>query len=108
VHFYAEYSDDLNISENEFALSDYGIKYGFGNANTEIKNNSIIDNIGWYVMDVPEGPRGYGIFLNNSAVNITISQNNISNNYMGISIDANNSTGIVITSNLIADNSLEG
>ena len=106
--FYAEYSDDLNISENEFALSDYGIKYGFGNANTEIKNNSIIDNIGWYVMDVPEGPRGYGIFLNNSAVNITISQNNISNNYMGISIDANNSTGIVITSNLIADNSLEG
>ena len=59
-------------------------------------------------MDVPEGPRGYGIFLNNSAVNITIDSNNISNNYIGISLDSNYSTGIVITSNLIADNSLEG
>jgi hypothetical protein len=41
-------------------------------------------------------------------VNVTIKENNISNNYLGISIDSNNSTGIVITSNLIADNSLEG
>ena len=105
---YAEYSQKFGIYENEFTLSNYGIKYGFGNANTNIKNNIIIDNIGWYVMDVPEGPRGYGIFLNNSAVNITINQNNISNNYLGISIDSNYSTGIVITSNLIADNSLEG
>jgi len=105
---YAEYSKKFGIYENEFTLSNYGIKYGFNNANTKIENNAIIDNVGWYVMDVPEGPRGYGIFLNNSAVNITISQNNISNNYMGISIDANNSTGIIITSNLIADNSLEG
>ena len=106
--FYAEYSQKFGIYENEFTLSNYGIKYGFNNANTKIENNSIIDNVGWYVMDVPEGPRGYGIFLNNSAVNISISQNNINNNYMGISIDANNSTGIVITSNLIADNSLDG
>ena len=105
---YAEHSQKFGIYENELTLSNYGIKYGFNNANTKIENNAIIDNVGWYVMDVPEGPRGYGIFLNNSAVNITISQNNISNNYMGISIDANNSTGIIITSNLIADNSLEG
>ena len=105
---YAEYSQKFGIYENELTLSNYGIKYGFNNANTKIENNVIIDNVGWYVMDVPEGPRGYGIFLNNSAVNISISQNNISNNYMGISIDANNSTGIIITSNLIADNSLEG
>ena len=105
---YSEYSDDVEICKNEFALSNYGIKYGFGNSNTRITNNTIKDNIGWYTMDVPEGPRGYGIFLNNSAVNITINQNNISNNYIGISIDANNSTGIIITSNLIADNSLEG
>lgn len=59
-------------------------------------------------MNVPEGPCGYGIYLNNSAVNITISENNISNNYMGISLDANNSTGIQITSNLISENAAEG
>ena len=94
--------------ENEISSSNYGIKYGFGTANSEIRNNQIIDNIGWYIMDVPEGPSGYGILLNNSAVNITINQNNISNNYIGISVDSNKSTGIVITSNLIADNSLEG
>ena len=41
-------------------------------------------------------------------MNILIRENNISNNYIGISIDSNNSTGIVVTSNLIADNSLEG
>ena len=105
---YTEYSDNLTIAANEIRLNNYGIKYGFGTANSEIADNTIIDNIGWYVTDVPEGPRGYGIFLNNSAVNITIEQNNISNNYLGISIDANNSTGIVIISNLIADNSLEG
>ena len=105
---YNEYSNNLSILENEISSSNYGIKYGFGTSNTEIRNNQIIDNIGWYIMDVPEGPRGYGIFLNNSAVNITINENNISNNYIGISIDSNKSTGIVITSNLIADNSLEG
>ncbi|MBQ3472595.1 MAG: right-handed parallel beta-helix repeat-containing protein [Methanobrevibacter sp.] len=105
---YSEYSDNLTIAANEIRLNNYGIKYGFGTANSEIADNTIIDNIGWYVTDVPEGPRGYGIFLNNSAVNITIEQNNISNNYLGISIDANNSTGIVIISNLIADNALEG
>ena len=105
---YAESSQEFKLCENELSLSNYGIKYGFGNSNTEIKNNAVKDNIGWYTEEVPEGPRGYGIFLNNSATNITINQNNISNNYIGISIDANNSTGIIITSNLIADNSLEG
>ena len=105
---YNEYSNELTLVENKLRLNNYGIKYGFGSANTSIFNNTIIDNIGWYTEEVPEGPRGYGIFLNNSAVNITIKENNISNNYMGISLDANNSTGIVITSNLIADNSLEG
>ena len=105
---YNEYSNNLSIEDNEISLNNYGIKYGFETSNTLIRNNQIIDNIGWYIMDEPEGPRGYGIFLNNSAVNVTIKDNNISNNYLGISIDSNNSTGIVITSNLIADNSLEG
>ena len=105
---YNEYSSNLNINENTIKLNSYGIKYGFGSSNTKIIKNNITDNIGLYVDDVPEGPRGYGIFLNNSAVNILISQNNICNNYIGISLDANKSTGIVITSNLISDNSLEG
>jgi len=61
-----------------------------------------------YVMDVPEGPLGYGIFLNQSAVNVSITNNRILDNYMGISVDANNSTGIVILSNWISDNALEG
>ena len=59
-------------------------------------------------MSVPEGPSGYGIFLNNSAVNVTINHNHIHANHMGISIDANYSTGIVITQNTITDNVLEG
>ena len=105
---YNEYSQNLSIRENELKLSNYGIKYGFGSANTEIIGNAIIDNIGWYVMNIPEGPCGYGIYLNNSAVNVTINQNNVSNNYMGISLDANNSTGIVITSNIISENAAEG
>ena len=59
-------------------------------------------------MTVPEGPSGYGIFLNNSAVNVKINNNHISNNHMGISLDSKDSTGIVITQNLISDNVLEG
>ncbi|WP_297982583.1 right-handed parallel beta-helix repeat-containing protein [uncultured Methanobrevibacter sp.] len=105
---YFEDSDSTVMRSNTISENNYGIKSGFGNENTEIIGNTIIDNIGWYTEEVPEGPRGYGIFLNNSAVNISINENNVSNNYIGISIDANNSTGIIITSNLIADNSLEG
>ena len=59
-------------------------------------------------MDVPEGPLGYGIFLNQSAVNVSITNNRVLDNYMGISVDSNFSTGIVITSNWISDNALEG
>ena len=105
---YTEYSNGTLMRENKVTNNNYGIKYGFGNANTEIFNNTIIDNIGWYTEEVPEGPRGYGLYFNSSAVNVTVYLNNISNNYIGISVDSNNSTGIVITSNLIADNSLEG
>ena len=59
-------------------------------------------------MTVPEGPSGYGIFLNNSAVNVTINHNHIYANHLGISLDANYSIGIVITQNTITDNVLEG
>lgn len=106
--FYGEKSTNIEITNNTFIKNNYGIKYGFGVANTKINANNITQNIGLYIMTIPEGPSGYGIFLNNSAVNVSITKNSITNNHMGISIDANYSTGIVITSNCISDNVLEG
>ena len=105
---FAENSGDVEISNNTLSLSNYGITYGIGVKNTNITNNLITNNIGLYVMDIPEGPLGYGIFLNQSAVNVSITHNKILDNYMGISVDSNYSTGIVITNNWISDNALEG
>lgn len=105
---FAENSSDLTISNNLLRENNYGIKYGFGVSNTNITENNICENIGLFTILVPEGPRGYGIFLNNSAVNVSITKNNITWNHLGISVDANHSTGIVVTSNLITDNVLEG
>ena len=105
---FVENCDIAEISNNTLSLSNYGITYGIGVKNTNISNNLITKNIGLYVMDVPEGPMGYGIFLNRSAVNVTITDNKILDNYMGISVDANYSTGIVIRYNWISDNALEG
>ncbi|WP_405267107.1 right-handed parallel beta-helix repeat-containing protein [Methanobrevibacter sp.] len=105
---FAEYSNQITIDDNSIRENNYGIKYGFGVANTEITNNEISDQTGLYIMTVPEGPSGYGIFLNNSAVNVTINHNHIAWNHLGISLDANGSTGIVITQNTITDNVLEG
>ena len=101
-------ADDIEINNNTLSLSNYGINYGLGVKNTNVTNNLITKNIGLYVMDVPEGPLGYGIFLNQSAVNVSITYNRILDNYMGISVDSNFSTGIVITCNWISDNALEG
>ena len=101
-------SNNIAIDSNVLMENNYGVKYGFGVANSNITNNFISESIGLYTNLVPEGPRGYGVFLNNSAVNVTITKNNISWNHLGISIDANYSTGILITSNLISDNVLEG
>lgn len=105
---FVEHSSKLRMDTNYLRENNYGIKYGFGVENTQIVNNEISDNIGLYIMTVPEGPSGYGILLNNSAVNVTINKNHISNNHLGISIDANGSTGIVITQNTITDQVLEG
>ena len=105
---FAQYSSNISIDANTIRNNNYGIKYGFGVANTHIINNEISEQIGLYTMDVPEGPSGYGIFLNNSAVNVTINHNHIYANHLGISIDSNYSTGIVITQNTITDNVLEG
>ena len=105
---FAEYSSNLNIENNVLRENNYGVNYGYGVSNTLINNNAITESIGLYTMLVPEGPSGYGIFLNNSAVNVTVTKNNITYNHIGISLDANYSTGIVITGNLISDNILEG
>ena len=105
---FAQYSSNLGIINNTLKENNYGIKYGFGVANSQILENEISDNIGLYIMTVPEGPSGYGIYLNNSAANVTINKNHIAYNHLGISIDANYSTGIVITQNTITDNVLEG
>ena len=105
---FAQYSNDLIFDNNTLRENNYGIKYGFGVANTKIINNEISDQTGLFIMTVPEGPTGYGIFLNNSAVNVTINHNHIAHNHLGISLDANYSTGIVITQNTITDNILEG
>ena len=105
---FAQNSENIEINNNSLSLSNYGITYGLGVKNTQIHDNLITKNIGLYVMDVPEGPLGYGIFLNQSAVNVSIIDNRILDNYMGISVDANYSTGIVILRNWISDNALEG
>ena len=105
---YAEDASNLIIDENCLKENNYGIKYGFGVSDSRIINNTITESIGLYTMEVPEGPRGYGIFLNNSAVNVSIIGNVITWNHLGISIDSNGSTGIIATSNLIIDSVLEG
>ena len=105
---FAEKSDNLSFISNILLKNNYGIKYGFDVSNSIVENNFISQSIGLYTTEVPEGPRGYGIFLNNSGVNISITKNNITWNHIGISVDANNTTGIVIVSNLISDNVLEG
>lgn len=104
----AQDADGVEINNNTLSLSNYGINYALGVKNTNVTNNLITKNIGLYVMDIPEGPLGYGIFLNQSAVNVSITNNRILDNYMGISVDSNYSTGIVITGNWISDNALEG
>lgn len=105
---FAQNSSYITIFNNTLRENNYGIKYGYGVENTNISYNEITDGIGLYTMVEVEGPTGYGIYLNNSAVNVTIFRNHIYFNHMGISLDANYSTGIVITENLITDNVLEG
>ena len=59
-------------------------------------------------MTLVEGPLGYGISIRHSGINVTILNNNINNNYMGIFIDAENCTGIVIVGNEITNSVIEG
>ncbi len=105
---YLNNSQNICINNNILKENNYGINYGYNVSNTKVFNNTINENVGNYTLEVPEGPLGYGIYLNNSGVNATITNNSIINNYIGILIDSNYSTGIIITKNLICENSLEG
>ena len=101
-------SDSVNISGNLLIRNNYGVDYDYGVSNTFVYGNNISLSVGNYTLDEPEGPLGYGIFINNSANNLSVVGNYIVDNYMGILIDSCNSTGIRILSNLISENALEG
>ena len=101
-------SDSVNISSNLLIKNNYGVNYDYGVSNTFVYDNNISLSVGNYTLDEPEGPLGYGIFINNSANNLSVIGNDIVDNYMGILIDSDNSTGIRILSNLINENALEG
>ena len=101
-------SDSVNISSNLLIKNNYGVNYDYGVSNTFVYDNNITLSVGNYTLDEPEGPLGYGIFINNSANNLSVIGNDIVDNYMGILIDSDNSTGIRILSNLINENALEG
>lgn len=103
-----ENSNNIEILNNSISKNNFGIELGYNVTNTLIQYNNITDNIGLITLDVIEGPLGYGISLRHSGVNISILDNNINNNYMGIFIDAKDCTGIVIIGNSISNNTIEG
>ncbi|WP_413824570.1 MULTISPECIES: right-handed parallel beta-helix repeat-containing protein [unclassified Methanobrevibacter] len=105
---YLNNSQNIFVNNNILKENNYGINYDYNVSNTKVFNNTINENVGNYTLEVPEGPLGYGIYLNNSGVNASIINNSIINNYIGILIDSNYSTGITITKNLICENALEG
>ena len=105
---YLENSEGTIITGNTIAENNYGITLGSEVANTIIEENNIIKSIGLLTLTVPEGPYGYGIYFKESGVNVTIIGNYISDNYAGLFINSENSTGIVIKGNTITQSVVEG
>ena len=105
---YLENSEGTIINGNTIAENNYGITLGSEVANTIIEENNIIKSIGLLTLTVPEGPYGYGIYFKESGVNVTIIGNYISDNYAGLFINSENSTGIVIKGNTITQSVVEG
>ena len=105
---YIENSEGTIINGNTIAENNYGITLGSEVANTIIEENNIIKSIGLLTLTVPEGPYGYGIYFKESGANVTIIDNNISDNYAGLFINSKNSTGIVIKGNTITQSIVEG
>ena len=96
------------IQKNTITKNNFGVEFDKGASNTLINDNDIIENIGFKTMTMIEGPYGYGISMRHSGVNVTVTNNRINNNYMGVFIDAKNCSGIVITSNEISNSTIEG
>ena len=96
------------IKKNTITKNNFGVEFDKGASNTLINDNDIIENIGFKTMTMIEGPYGYGISMRHSGVNVTVTNNRINNNYMGVFIDAKNCSGIVITGNEISNSTIEG
>ena len=97
-----------SIQKNTITKNNFGVEFDKDASNTLINDNNIIENIGFNTMVMIEGPYGYGISMRHSGVNVTVTNNRINNNYMGVFIDAKNCSGIVITSNEISNSTIEG
>ena len=96
------------IQKNTITKNNFGVEFDKDASNTLINDNNIIENIGFKTMTMIEGPYGYGISMRHSGVNVTVTNNRINNNYMGVFIDAKNCSRIVITGNEISNSTIEG
>jgi parallel beta-helix repeat protein len=105
---YLKNADTTIIKENIITKNNFGIEFDTNVKNTDIKQNNISKQLGWITFDMVEGPYGYGISVRHSGININIIDNLINENYMGIFLDAENSSGIVITGNEIRESIIEG
>ena len=105
---YLENAHENTIKNNLITKNNFGIEFGENTKNTIITNNDIVNQIGLITFDMVEGPYGYGISIRKSGVNISITENRINENYMGIFLDSKDSTGIVIKSNEITKSTIEG
>ncbi len=105
---YLNSAKNTSIKQNTITKNNFGVEFDVNVANTNIFNNDINENIGFNTMEMIEGPYGYGISIRHSGANITLNNNRINDNYMGVFIDAKNCSGIVITSNEISNSTIEG
>ena len=96
------------VQKNTITKNNFGVEFDKDASNTLINDNNIIENIGFNTMTMIEGPYGYGISMRHSGVNVTVTNNRINNNYMGVFIDAKNCSGILITGNEISNSTIEG
>ena len=101
-------ADTNIIKDNSISENNFGIEFDSNVKNTDITNNNISKQLGWITFDMVEGPYGYGISVRHSGVNINIMDNLINENYMGIFLDAKDSSGIVIRGNEISNSIVEG
>ena len=105
---YLKNADNTLIMQNKILKNNFGIEFDTNVSNTVITQNNISNQLGWITFDMVEGPYGYGISVRHSGINISITDNLINENYMGIFLDSSNSSGIVITGNEIRDSIIEG